>query len=72
MPSAMSRFASGRVFDASIAPSRLVTEISPKPSNAEQVLRAQAVDVAGVVDEAALAEEEHRPLAEALDVHRAA
>ena len=33
MPSAIRRFASGRVFDASIAPSRLATDTSPKPSN---------------------------------------
>ena len=72
MPRPTSRFASGRCFDASIAASRLLTEISPKPSNAEQVLRPQAVDVARVVDEAALAEEAHRSLAEPLDVHRAA
>ena len=73
MPRPTSRLASGRCFDASIAASRLSTEISPKPSRPSRSLLVEAVDVARRrATRPALLKQEHRSLAEALDVHRAA
>ncbi len=72
IPSANSTRANGRCLEASIAASRFLRRQLAEALELEQLLLAQAVEVAGRAHQPALLQQRDLLLAEPVDVHRAA